>query len=209
MDNSKLLIGLYYLIALLISFTIHEFAHALAALRAGDDTAKRKGRLSLNPIDHLDPIGAIFLVIMAFMGFGIAWGKPVPINPGNFKNPKRDEIIVSLAGIFFNLCLATIAGLTFRYFNGIVPKSTAAFFLILTNVNVWLAVFNLIPIPPLDGSHVLMNLMPYKSARAYADFMARYGLFVFFGFLLVLMNTNILGSIIVFLVELIIGAKLN
>ena len=191
--------GLYYLIALVISFSIHEFAHAYSAVKAGDNTPKMYGRLTLNPAAHLDPIGAIFLVIMAFIGFGIAWGKPVPVNPNNFKSPKKDDIVVSLSGIFMNFCIAFLAGLVLRFLGESIPKSAFLFFYILVNVNVWLAIFNLIPIPPLDGSHVLMHLLPYNTARAYANFVARYSMFIFLGFIFLLRTP--FGLIIILPIE--------
>ena len=141
--------GIYFLIALLIGFSVHEYAHALIAYKCGDNTAKLEGRLTLNPAKHLDAVGAIFLLFMAFAGFGLAWGKPVPVNINNLNNPRRDEMLVSVAGICANLITALLAGLWVRLFSHSMPDSAIAFFVILVSVNVSLAIFNLIPIYPI------------------------------------------------------------
>ncbi len=144
--------ALIFIAALLVCLTIHEFAHAFVAFRLGDPTAKLEGRLTLNPIAHLDPIGTLFLLLV---GFG--WGKPVPINPAYFRK-KSDEILVALAGIASNLILATVMAVILRSLlsNGTSTDSYLAVFLGLAIVlNVLLAVFNILPIPPLDGSHVV------------------------------------------------------
>lgn len=137
-----------FILALLIAFTIHEFSHAWVAYLYGDSTAKMHGRLTLNPLAHLDPLGTIFLLIA---GFG--WGKPVPVNPNNFSNPKLDNITVSLAGPMSNFFLAVILGLLLRFFN--FPPLVSYLFGITITINLVLMIFNLIPIPPLDGSKIL------------------------------------------------------
>jgi Zn-dependent protease len=142
------LIFLGFIIALLVAITIHEYAHAWAANFYGDPTAKLMGRLSLNPLVHLDVIGTIFLLLA---GFG--WGKPVIVNPHNFKNPKLDNLTVSLAGPMSNLILAIIFGLIYRLFN--LPNILEVFFFLIIFFNLVLMIFNLIPIPPLDGSKIL------------------------------------------------------
>ncbi len=175
--------GIYFLIALLIGFSVHEYAHALIAYKCGDNTAKLEGRLTLNPVSHLDPVGAVFLVFMAFAGFGLAWGKPVPVNFNNLKNPRRDEMLVSVAGITANLIIACIAGIFYRLFGHSLPNSAIAFTVILVSVNVSLAVFNLIPLYPLDGSRILMGFMSYNASRNYQIFMQKYSLIIFIAFL--------------------------
>src|SRR3990167_5104822 len=137
-----------FLIALLLAITIHEYSHAWAANLYGDATAKLHGRLTLNPLAHLDPLGTIFLFLA---GFG--WGKPVPVNSNNFRNPKLDNLTVSLAGPMSNFLLALFVGLIFRFIN--LPPAVSQFIVILIFFNLVLMIFNLIPIPPLDGSKIL------------------------------------------------------
>ncbi len=167
----------YYLLItppLFFAFTIHEYAHAWAAYRKGDDTAKRAGRLTLNPLAHIDIFGTILLYLC---GFG--WAKPVPINPYNFKNPRKDEMIVSFAGPLSNLLSALAYGMLFRIFMGygIATGSEASLASILftmvifgLRLNLVLAVFNLIPISPLDGSHILTGLVSLRYAERVAEF---------------------------------------
>ena len=155
-------------IGLLIAVTIHEFSHALAADRLGDPTPRAMGRLTLNPLAHLDPLGTIMIFIAHF-----GWGKPVPIDPYNFRNPRRDEIIVSLAGPASNLILGSLIGiiyLTTGYINVVLYT--------LAIINFSLAVFNLIPIPPLDGSKVFLNLMSVEKAYEWQKAFDRYGFFI-------------------------------
>ncbi|MBU1118129.1 site-2 protease family protein [Patescibacteria group bacterium] len=164
------------IISLLIAVTIHEFSHALAADKLGDPTPRAYGRLSLNPLVHLDPLGTIMLIIARF-----GWGKPVPIDPYNFKNPRRDEIIVSLAGPLSNLLLALI----FSRFPNLIAY-------ILTYTNLYLGIFNLFPIPPLDGSKVLLNLLPIDTSVRLQEAFERYG-FVLIALLIV---SGLLGQIL-------------
>lgn len=152
--------------AILFALSIHEFSHAYAATRFGDDTPGRQGRLTLNPLAHIDPMGFLFLVLLRF-----GWAKPVVINPVAFKNPKRDEIVVSLAGPFSNLVAAFFFGGIFKLLT-IYGRHWFAFenfgealFLMLLNfilINIGLAIFNMLPIPPLDGSHLISALIPNK-----------------------------------------------
>jgi Zn-dependent protease len=153
---------------LVIAITIHEFSHAKAADELGDPTPQANGRLTLNPLAHLDPLGTVMIL---FAHFG--WGKPVPIDPYNFRSPRRDEIIVSLAGPGSNLLLALIIGL-FQKFTNINSPYLYLFFLI----NVSLAVFNLLPIPPLDGSKIFLNLLPIDTAVRWQEAFDRYGFFL-------------------------------
>lgn len=141
-------------LAVLFTISIHEYAHGQMADWLGDDTARRSGRLSLNPIHHIDPVGAL---CMLFLRFG--WAKPVPINPARFRNRKRDTILVSLAGPLSNLGLATllILGSKFYFPSNLFAIDTLLF---LIYVNLGLGFFNLIPLPPLDGSKILMSLLP-------------------------------------------------
>lgn len=155
---------------LLLALTLHEYAHGWVADRCGDPTARLAGRLTFNPIVHLDPIGALCLL---FAPFG--WAKPVPVNPYNFRHPRRDDILVSLAGVGANIAtaitLAILIRLAYRFgFNPGNSQVVMALWLmvhILLLISVGLFLFNLIPLPPLDGSHVLRNLLPYDKAVAY------------------------------------------
>jgi Zn-dependent protease len=170
---------LQLVIIIVISLTVHEYAHSLAALRLGDDTPRRLGRLTLNPLKHLDPVGFILLLVA---GFG--WAKPVIINPVNLKKPRRDEILISLAGPVSNLLFAMLAvGITWVVFATdalVSPGSRQAFgmFMVtLAEINVSLAVFNMIPIPPLDGSHLVTPFLGKLNVNVAATYF-RYGSFL-------------------------------
>lgn len=145
-------------IVVLFAICIHETAHGFAALKLGDPTAKYDGRLSLNPLRHIDPIGAL---CMFFFGFG--WAKPVMVNPNYFKNLKRDSALTALAGPVANILLAYIATLCYVH---LVPIVNNVYFLLfiklLLSINIGLAIFNLIPIPPLDGSKIFLTLLPQR-----------------------------------------------
>ncbi len=148
----------YTLLTLAIAFTVHEFAHAYAAYKFGDMTAKNQGRLTLNPLRHIDPIGAIFIILV---GFG--WARPVPVNRFFFKNPRMNSIVVSVVGPLSNLVLAFIGVLLF-YIIGItgvyLPEYVDTFLNIFVGLNVVLFVFNLLPFPPLDGYRIIEDLVP-------------------------------------------------
>jgi Zn-dependent protease len=149
----------YVLVALVISIDIHEFFHAWMANYLGDSTAKRMGRLSLNPLVHLDPVGTIMMVMAAFSGIGIGWGKPVPVNPhGGRLDPRTMMGITGIAGPFSNLLLALVVAIPLRA--GHLPSGLVRDLLtVLVGVNISLASFNLLPIPPLDGYSVLMAIL--------------------------------------------------
>lgn len=180
------------ILVLLFSIGLHEYAHAKAADLAGDDTPRKNGRISLNPLDHFDPVGAMMILFTLIAGFGIGWGKPVPVNPFNFKSPRWDDLKVSIAGPLTNLSIALVFGLLIR-FGVFSPQGDYTFFhlagrFVITNLA--LAFFNLIPIPPLDGSHVLTSLLPYEKAKRYGYFVGRYGLLILIG---MLMSRQIIG----------------
>ena len=161
---SQPILFVVWLLAILIALSVHECAHALTAFYLGDSTAKDQGRLTLNPLAHIDWWGLAMLVLI---GFG--WGKPVPINPYNFKNLRRGEIITSLAGPLSNLLLVLIFGFLSKFLFPILPYGNLliTFFVYLVQINAILMIFNLIPIPPLDGSKVLFALLPprYENIR--------------------------------------------
>tara|TARA_B100000586_G_scaffold23501_1_gene15555 strand:+ start:610 stop:1245 length:636 start_codon:yes stop_codon:yes gene_type:complete len=138
--------------ALVFSLSFHEFSHAWMAYRLGDSTAARMGRLTLNPMSHLDPIGSLALI---FMGFG--WAKPVPVDTRYLKNPRKDMVKVAAAGPISNIILAIIGALVLRLLFGtdLLSNSVKTFFIIFMQINITLAVFNLLPVPPLDGSQIL------------------------------------------------------
>jgi len=159
----------YRLIALLIAATIHEFAHAWMADRLGDPTPRHQGRLSLNPIVHLDLVGSLLLLLV---GFG--WAKPVQVNPHNFEDPRRGMLLVAAAGPLANITLMFLVGLLPQL--GLLPLAGPAARLVyeVLFINAVLAVFNLIPIPPLDGSRILAGLLPPAQLMAYEQ-LQRYG----------------------------------
>lgn len=173
-------------LAFLLAITVHEFAHARAAYAAGDDTPKLQGRLSLNPLDHLDPLGTLILAatIISQAAFVFGWGKPVQTDPYNYKNPRRDGILVALWGPGANIVTAFVLAMVLRF----VPLFQADWLVRLLDIcirlNLALAFFNLIPIAPLDGSHIVSGLLPTDKARTYDVFMARYGFLILLGLII-------------------------
>jgi|SRR5580704_2234664 Zn-dependent protease len=199
----------FQIVVLILAFSVHECAHAWTAWRLGDPTARMLGRVTLNPIKHLDPLGSVLfpLISLVYGGFLVGWAKPTPVTSRNFKNYKRDDILVTLAGPASNLLSATIALILLLFMkhlggqNGVVSIATAMalaqhvpgivteglptlfpialflYFVIL--INLLLFVFNLIPIPPLDGSHILRHFLPYRAVQLY-DRMGMFGLIILF-----------------------------
>ncbi|MBO7431360.1 MAG: site-2 protease family protein [Elusimicrobia bacterium] len=197
---------------LLFSVIVHEVAHGFVAYKRGDSTAKLLGRLTLNPISHIDIFGSIILpAILMLTGAPVfGWAKPVPINMYNLKNPKTDMIFVSLAGITANFLLATVAGMLMffiRTFFANVDIMVSMYVILqyIIVINIVLFIFNLIPIPPLDGSRVVLFLLPRELAQKYAQ-IERYGFWI----ILILLMTNILwkiiGPIANFLIKLLSGS---
>ncbi len=182
----------FYVIVLIMSIVVHEVAHGFAAESQGDPTARYAGRLTLNPLKHIDLVGSILLplfLIITHSGFIIGWAKPVPYNERNLRDKKWGTIAVASAGIIANLGLAFIFGVAIR-FAGVLGSAGPAFMSIATTivlVNLLLALFNLIPIPPLDGSKILFSLLPEKTAtaafRARVEYLALPLLIVFIIFL--------------------------
>jgi len=171
MDANHIIDGLIFYLGLVVLLTLHEFAHAWMAWKLGDDTARLQGRLTLNPIAHIDPIGTVLLPLFMIFGpssisrFVIGWAKPVPFNPANLRNRWRDEMLIAMAGPAMNIILA-VALVAFARVALVFGSAAAVeLFLQMAGLSLLLCFFNLIPIPPLDGSHVLRNLsgMSYET----------------------------------------------
>lgn len=183
---------------IVIAMVIHEYSHARVAYALGDFTPKMQGRLTLNPAAHVDPIGLLMLFLVHF-----GWAKPVQINPMNFNNPRRDDILVSLAGPASNLIvsfvalivLVLLAKMDFPLSEGLLVVFNL---IIIYNIN--FAIFNMLPIPPLDGSHILRNLLPYHLSQAYEQ-LERYS----FIFLIIIIATPVLSYVFVPLQRFILG----
>lgn len=195
-------IGTLLLIAppILLALTFHEYAHAYIANKYGDDTAKQSGRLTLNPLAHLDPLGTIMIFLVHF-----GWAKPVQVNPYRLRNPKKDMLWISVAGPFTNMVLALISGILLRLIlanvgapdiHSIIGQLTRMVFYSL-QINLSLAIFNILPIAPLDGSKILFGLLPAKHEDK-IDFLQRYGPFVLIGLIIFGRATGvpILGNLI-------------
>lgn len=167
----------------MIAISFHEFAHAFAAYRLGDMTAKDQGRLTVNPMSHLSLVGTLMILLA---GFG--WGKPVPFNPYNLKNQRWGPVIIALAGPFSNLLLVVLFGLILRFgypLLGLGPENALYYFLfVLVLLNAILMVFNLIPIPPLDGSKLLFALLPDSAANV-KNFLQQYGFIILVAFVII------------------------
>ena len=156
--------SVFRILILLFSIIVHEVSHGATAYALGDDTAKNEGRLTLNPLPHIDPVGTILLPL--FIGFG--WAKPVPYNPYNLRNQKWGPFLVGIAGPASNIIIAVIFGLLFRFSDIFsLPEKFLTIIASITILNLGLALFNLIPIPPLDGSKIFSLLLPEKEANTY------------------------------------------
>lgn len=203
------ILQIVYIIAVtLVSLSFHEFAHAFVSYRLGDPTAKNQGRLTLNPVKHLDPIGTIMMVASMFSGYGIGWAKPVPINPMYYRNRKLGTMLTSIAGPLSNLLLAFL--FIFPLVNAMISGggdivATNAFNEKLINIsklfvrtNIGLAIFNLLPVPPLDGSKILSGILP---TRQYFKFM-QYENYIGIAFiLLIFIFPGILSGVLGFIIN--------
>lgn len=206
--NQEVVLVLFQVVVLVLAFSVHECAHAWTAWKLGDPTAKMLGRVTLNPLKHLDPLGSVFMPLLALVYHWplIGWAKPTPVTARNFKNYRRDDILVTLAGPASNLASAAIAlillviikhvtaggmaavvaavalasnvpGIPTEGLPALFPVALFLYFVIL--INLLLFIFNLIPIPPLDGSHILRHFLPYKAVQVY-DRMGMIGLILLF-----------------------------
>lgn len=177
---------LLLLAAVVVATTCHEFAHAFVADRLGDPTARHLGRLSLNPLVHADVLGTLCFVL-----FGFGWAKPVPVNPLNFANPRQGMLQVAIAGPLANITVAAIVGVIARAAGASLGSVALELLAFVAWINVILAVFNMIPVPPLDGSRVVEAALPMKQAYAYAR-LRPYGMLVLF----LLLYTGIVGRVL-------------
>jgi len=191
---------LYQLPALLVAVTVHEVAHAVVADRLGDPTARRLGRITLNPLPHIDPLGAICLVLA---GFG--WARPVPVDARNFTHPVRDMFWVAVAGPIANFLAGFVAIVLFLALSsGIVPRPLLIVLYAVFALNVALGIFNLIPLPPLDGGHFLPYLLP-KEAAGLLRMLERYGMLVLLLLVFTGAISHIIGPVTVWATELLKG----
>ena len=198
------MIFLFQLIVLLFSVVIHEVSHGYWAYKLGDDTAYLMGRLTLNPLAHLDPFGSIILPLCLYFltggGLVFGWAKPVPFNPLKLKNPRRDSALLAFGGPLANLSVALIFGLIIRLFVALGYSAIIPFFSLIVEINLVLAIFNLIPIPPLDGSKILFYFFPSIELES---FLHRYG-FLFI-FLVLMFGWSLIFPAVSFLYHLFTG----
>ncbi len=198
MDIQVIIIGI---IGFAFSIIIHEIAHGLVAERLGDPTARIKGRLTLNPIPHIDILGSIIFPLTLLImrsPFLFGWAKPVPIDPYNLRHPKKDMAIIALAGPLSNLLMAAVLSLFLRIL--LVPFPNTGFFVLffyLINFNIALAVFNLIPIGFLDGGKVLAGILPQKQSVVFEDIMQRFGLILTFLLIFPIFGGGSIASILI------------
>ncbi len=200
---------IFQIIVLFFSVVIHEVSHGVVALMLGDKTAKDAGRLTLNPLRHIDPFGSIFLPLLLIISqspilFG--WAKPVPYDPRNLKNPKKGAALIAAAGPLSNISLAIIFGIILQIFIPFLPLAAAGNFLLFINiiilVNVVLAIFNLVPIPPLDGSKILFMILGNRF-RELQIALTRYGFMILIIF--ILWGVDIIDPVIFGLYRIIAG----
>jgi Zn-dependent protease len=193
---------IYLIPVILLSLSFHEFSHAFMSYKLGDPTAKNQGRLTLYPMRHLDPLGTIMIFISSLSGYGIGWAKPVPINPVYYKNRKAGTVIVSLAGPVSNIFLALLFAFPLLYVNskyGPQSMSSSSFAAIIYNlsmfffyINISLAIFNILPVPPLDGSKILSGILP---TRQYYKFMQHENTIGVIFLLIIFIFPNQLGAV--------------
>lgn len=184
--------GIFYVVVLIMSVVVHEVAHGYTAYLLGDNTARNSGRLTLNPLKHLDPFGSVVLPLLLVLmnaGFVIGWAKPVPYNPANLRDEKKGTFLVSIAGVLANLMLAVVFGLLIRFAPMFLDIASLSSFYKITSIivllNLVLVLFNLVPIPPLDGSKILFSFLPTKY-RYIENFLEKWGMFALLFFIIFL-----------------------
>ena len=177
---------LFLIFTLIFSLTIHEYSHACAALILGDSTAKDQGRLTLNPLKHLDLLGIVMLIIIK-----VGWAKPVPVIENNLINKRRSLYIVALAGPLSNIIIALLSTIAFHIVDN--QTLTSTLFAYMATINILLALFNLLPIPPLDGSNIVYSFLSEKMAFNYRKIIGKYGNY---GFILIIILFNVYPQII-------------
>ncbi|MFT6834848.1 MAG: Zn-dependent protease [Francisellaceae bacterium] len=220
MGNFNIQLILIYAIPVLFAITLHEVAHGYVASKLGDNTAAMLGRLSLNPIKHIDPVGTVLVPLLLFFmgGFIFGWAKPVPINWRNLKNPKRDMALVAVAGPAANLVMAIFWGVLAKIAISLYATSPEAATIIYqmgwagVMINIALLVLNMIPIPPLDGSRVVTSFLPYDMAVKYNK-LERWGFFILLALLIIPVGNGnllwyIMGPFMQFFID-IIGHSLS
>jgi Zn-dependent protease len=202
-----------FIIAIVIQFVLvfgsiilHEVAHGYAAYRLGDPTARMQGRLTLNPIAHIDLFGTILLpLVLAYMGAPVlGWAKPVPFNPSYFRDPKRSVMLVGAAGPLTNFSIALVSCLLFWILQAAGVRFVPVLFMYLFEINVYLGLFNLLPVPPLDGSRVVVGFLPDRFVGPYLS-IERYGLFIMYGIIFLGLHRIVLDPIMDLAMKLIGG----
>lgn len=205
----NLLEMVFMVVIIVMSVVIHEVAHGFAAYSLGDPTAKNAGRLTLNPFRHLDLVGSFIVPLVLFLlgGFVIGWAKPVPYDPSRLNNKRWGPAIVAIAGPAANLVLVIVFALILRLGipAGILNAPAASLMSLVVLLNLSLAIFNLIPVPPLDGSKILMSIF-FDASRRLENWFTRYQFLFFIILILVVLNTNFLSRLISYLFTLLVGA---